>query len=274
MDLSAASNLETIDQNFDALTGSIGITHKFRQYLLFNMNIAQAFRAPNLSDLTKLGESKGDTYEIPNTTLEPEKMLSIDGGIKLNRSNLKGNLSVYYTRITDLLASASTIFSGSPIIVQGNDTLLVRTKKNIGDAVITGFESTIHYSINKYISLTSNLTYTYGENRSLNEPVGGIPPIFGLAGIQWGRGKYNIYFYSRFAGKQDRLSEDDKIDTRIPVGGTPGWQTHNVRFRTNISEQIRFQFSIENIFDYNYREHGSGINGPGRNFILSFNIRT
>ena len=79
--------------------------------------------------------------------------------------------------------------------------------------------------------------------------------------------------YTRFAGKQDRLSADDLDDPRIPAGGTPAWQTVNLRAGIGLFNGTYFQFSIENIFDVNYREHGSGVNGPGRNFVFSFEFR-
>jgi hemoglobin/transferrin/lactoferrin receptor protein len=77
----------------------------------------------------------------------------------------------------------------------------------------------------------------------------------------------------RFASKQDRLSADDKDDPRIPDGGTPGWQTYNLRAGLKLVNFGDLQFAVENIFDYNYRKHGSGVNGPGRNFILSLELK-
>jgi len=113
---------------------------------------------------------------------------------------------------------------------------------------------------------------TYGYNSTANEPVGKIPPAFGRIGFRWNR--ENTYFdlYMRFAFRQDRLSADDLDDPRIPKGGTPAWQTVNFRTGFSILSFGRCQVAVENIFDVNYREHGSGINGPGRNFIVSLEV--
>lgn len=113
------------------------------------------------------------------------------------------------------------------------------------------------------------VTTTYGQNTTNNEPVGGIPPSFGILGLKWDTETYYFDFYMRFATKQDRLSADDKDDPRIPEGGTPGWRIFNLRTGFNFLDFTNLQFAVENIFDYNYREHGSGVNGPGRNFIVS-----
>ncbi|HES59555.1 MAG TPA: TonB-dependent receptor [Caldithrix sp.] len=120
--------------------------------------------------------------------------------------------------------------------------------------------------------IRGNATLTYGQNTTLSEPIGGIPPLFGLFGIQYRHNKYKADLYTRFAAKQDRLSADDMDDPRIPNGGTPPWQTYNFRLNYQISAFLNAQFAVENILDYNYREHGSGMNGPGRNFIISIGI--
>jgi hemoglobin/transferrin/lactoferrin receptor protein len=70
------------------------------------------------------------------------------------------------------------------------------------------------------------------------------------------------------AGKQDRLAAGDKDDNRIPSGGTPGWNIFNV----NASYTMRFikvDLSLINLFNHDYRFHGSGMNGYGRSAFLS-----
>ncbi len=261
-----------IKQNFHSLTGSLGLIRKFNDKIFFNANIAQAFRAPNLSDISKLGESKGETYEVPNTNLKSEKMLSLDSGFKLDFSRLKGSISFYYSRISGLLASAPSTYNGSSTIEINGTTYKVKTKKNIGNAFIRGTEIEINYYLMPKLVFLFNLTSTYGQNTTANEPVGGIPPTFGLMGLEWRGKNFYLYFYSRFARKQNRLSQDNKDDPRIPPGGTPGWQTVNFRTAFNVKNWGNIEFAVENIFDINYRQHISGINGPGRNFILSFKI--
>ncbi len=268
----AAVQFGKIKQNFHSLTGSLGLIRKVNDKIFFNANIAQAFRAPNLSDISKLGESKGKTYEVPNTNLKPEKMLSLDSGFKFDFSRLKGELSFYYSRISGLLASAPTTYNGSSTIEINGTTYKVKTKKNIGNAFIRGTEIEMNYYLMPKLVFLFNLTSTYGQNTTANEPVGGIPPTFGLMGLEWRGENFHLYFYSRFARKQNRLSQDNKDDPRIPPGGTPNWQTVNFRTAFNVKNWGSIEFAAENIFDINYREYRSGINGPGRNFILSFKI--
>lgn len=272
LDSSFLNNNNSYEQSFKSLTFSLGTVYRITNYLHLNFNLGQAFRAPNLSDISKFGESKGEIFEVPNPDLEPEKMSSINLDIKINHSYFKMDGSVYYSKISDLLGSADTIYKGSSTIEFDSTILKIKSKQNIGEAHIFGAEGSFKYMFFKTWSIGGNVTWTYGENITINEPVGGIPPLFGLIGIYYDKIKYKVDFYMRFATKQDRLSEDDLDDPRIPNGGTPPWQTYNFRIKYMVSRFVSLQMALENIIDYNYREHGSGINGAGRNFIISLNI--
>jgi outer membrane receptor protein involved in Fe transport len=272
-DSGAAVNLGAVRQNFQALTGSLGLLCKLNPFLSLSANIAQAFRAPNLSDLAKLGESKGTIFEVPNTGLEPEKMFSADLGIRFYSERLHASVVGYYARIYDILASVDATYNNSPVIVRGQDTLKVKRKENVGNAYISGVETALHYRFYHSLSFYGNFAYTYGQNRTVNEPVGGIPPAFGTMGLRWDHGRYYADFFTRLAAKQNRLSADDQDDPRIPEGGTPAWQIYTFRSGIKLLDLLYFQFSVENVFDVNYREHGSGINSPGRNFVFEVQLR-
>jgi len=262
-----------IRQTFRSFTGNLGTTAQLVDHVYLNVNIGQAFRAPNLSDISKLGESKGNIYEVPNSQLEPEKMLSIDGGFKVDIDRFKADVSVYYARITDLIASAETTYHGSSTIEINDAVYKVKSKQNIGNAFIRGIEATVNLRFLESLMFHGNATYTYGHNTTEDEPIGGIPPLFSLMGFRWKKPLYDVDVYIRFAQKQDRLSADDLDDPRIPQGGTPGWQTVNIRMGYHLGNIGKCQFAVENIADVNYREHGSGMNGPGRNFILSLELK-
>ncbi len=261
-----------IDLNFQAVTGSLGMIYKPRPEILFRLNLAQAFRAPNLNDLSKFGESKGNIFEIPNKDLGAEKLSSIDLGCELKFSRLVFKTGVYYANIHDLIASADATYQGSATMFRDSVEYKIKSKQNTGTAYIRGLETGLQYGFYQNFNLYFTLTSTFGQNTKINEPIGGIPPTCGLAGLGWSGKGFSTDLYVRFATKQDRLSADDKDDPRIPSGGTPGWWIVNLRWLWYSTENTRLRFSIENLFDFNYREHGSGINGPGRNFIVSFEL--
>ena len=72
-------------------------------------------------------------------------------------------------------------------------------------------------------------------------------------------------------GKADDLSLKDESDgSRIPTNGTPGYILFGLRGGRSIGENSAISLAAENLGDEDYRVHGSGLNGPGRNFIVSF----
>lgn len=271
-DPASSFNLGMVQQDFQALTGSIGAVFTVTPSLYLTGNVAQAFRAPNLSDLSKIGESKGDTYEVPNPDLEPEKMVSFDLGVNLNTRRLAVRASSYYASINDLLATANGTYNGSSTIEVNGQTFQVKAKDNVGEAYLYGVEGALDFRLAPHLAAYGNVSYTYGQNTTKDEPIGGVPPVFGLAGLRWEHKAKTVEFFTRFAGEQDRLSSDDLDDPRIPNSGTPGWQTLNIRGSLTVWDYATLRLGVENILDTNYREHGSGVNGPGRNFIVSLEV--
>jgi len=61
-------------------------------------------------------------------------------------------------------------------------------------------------------------------------------------------------------------------DPRIPEGGTPGFVTHNVRAGIDLNRFGNFTVAWENITNQAYRLHGSGIDGPGTNLVLGYEL--
>jgi outer membrane receptor protein involved in Fe transport len=100
------------------------------------------------------------------------------------------------------------------------------------------------------------------------EPVRRIPPLFGRLALDFAPGAWSFGAEWLGADKQDRLAKGDTEDNRIPKGGTPGWQVLNLhagyawRF-------VSLRCSALNLFNADYRTHGSGVNGYGRSAFVT-----
>ncbi|MCF8213837.1 MAG: TonB-dependent receptor, partial [Chitinophagaceae bacterium] len=64
------------------------------------------------------------------------------------------------------------------------------------------------------------------------------------------------------ASPQRRLDAGDKADNRIPLGGTPGFNLLNL-YSGYQYKSLTFRLYWNNIFNADYRTHGSGVNGMG-----------
>ena len=262
-----------VAQTSSALTGSFGSQLALSEAINFVTNIAQGFRTPNLDDATKLGPGKGSSFfDIPNPDIDPEKSISFDAGFKIQSQKIRADIFGFYNFIDDLLVRRPAEFNGSPFIVDGGDTLSVFHKENAGEAYTAGFSASAEVQVTGNLALFGNLSYTYGQNTSDDDPLTGIPPLNGLAGLRWRHSSYRVELNTRFAVEQDRLALEDKADLRIPEGGTPGWLTLNLRLAIEVSRNISLKFTAANLLDRNYREHLSGFNAPGRNYVLAARV--
>lgn len=263
----------TLTQSPTAFTASVSSMYKLYDGVNFVTNIAQGFRAANMDDAVKLGAAKGDIFDVPNPDVRPEKSLSFDAGFKVASVRFRANVIGFYNRITDLLIREKATFNGLPYYVDGADTLSVYHRANAGRAYTVGFETDVHWVVAERTELYSNLAYTYGQDVSAGEPMTGIPPLNGVIGIRGKVQTLHLELFSRFAFEQKRLStEDREEDLRIPEGGTPGWMTLNTRVGWSVNDRVKINVAAMNMLDQNYREHVSGYNAPGRNFVLSVQL--
>jgi outer membrane receptor protein involved in Fe transport len=95
-----------------------------------------------------------------------------------------------------------------------------------------------------------------------------IPPTHGLATAKYAKQRWYLAAELQWAAEQNRLAQGDKDDNRIPKGGTPSWQVVNIHGGYQ-ARFVQLRTTLSNLFNEDYRTHGSGINGMGRAFTLS-----
>ena len=231
-------------------------------------SVAQAFRAPNIDDLSTLGPFDFGV-EVPPGNLEPERSVAFELGLKANTAGVAANLAVYRLQLRDLIDRQPATFEGSPIW----DGQPVYVRANVGEAYVQGIEADIEWRATSRLSLLGFLASTYGQQITADVPMRRIPPLNGLAGARY-RWSSGIWLEGtlRAAGAQTRLAPGDMADHRIPPGGTPGWAVANVVAGARIGGRLLLSGGLANVFNEAYRVHGSGIDGPGRNAWLSLRV--
>ena len=267
----------TYSQNFGNLSGLIGLSYKPDERLNITCSYSRGFRAPNFNDTVVLKVSNSGV-DAPSPYLKPEISNNFELGLKINDKKLAGGMFLFYNRLTNLIERKYGYYQGLPFFDENNNGIKdkgevpIFQKFNTGKSYICGSELYFSFKASSSIILNGNCFYTYGENISLKEPMSRIPPFMGKFGIRWYKTR-NLWIetFLRFATKQDRLSQRDILDTRIPEGGTPGYKTVNIKGGIEFSS-LKLNIIFENIFDELYKEHGSGIYSPGRNLSISINV--
>ena len=192
--------------------------------------------------------------DLPSLDLIPENSISYDIGIKTDFDKFRSQVFVYWLDLDDNIVPVS---AGSNQFTRDNQ-----------DSFIQGTELDAQYLVQGGWSVYGNMTYTFGKNEVTQAPLSRIPPTQGIFGVRWRDRRARNYFaiYTWIVKTQDRLDPVRDIgDERIPIGGTPGFATLNMRFGKTFGRCNRHRLSInlENITDEAYLVHGSGVFGTG-----------
>jgi hemoglobin/transferrin/lactoferrin receptor protein len=252
-----------------AWVGSVAAMHEIGSGVSLVGSISQAFRAPNVDDVSTLGAFDFGV-EVPSTEIAPETSVAYEAGIRVLRPAVSGSLVAYRTNLSDLIDRVRSDFQGLEIF----EGQRVYRRANVGRAHVYGFEADARWDIAARLGVVGNLTYTYGQQETTGQPMRRIPPLNGLVGGRW-LSSSQVWAEGsvRFAAKQDRLASGDLDDHRIPSGGTPGWIVVNASAGFPLLDSLDLVGGFYNIFDEAYRIHGSGIDGYGRSVWVGTHLR-
>jgi len=264
----------SVRDNWSKATASLRFSHRVGvdDRILFFAGVSQGFRAPNLSDLTRFDAARTNEIETPVIGLQPEQFTSYEFGTKFDDDNWTGQLALFHTTIKDMIIRTPT-----GRIIDGDNEI---GKRNSGDGYVNGIEAQLRYNLSGTWQLFGNLTWIRGEVDTfpdatpalVREPLDRQMPTQVNLGGRWQAHGGRAWFEALFsiADDQDRLSTRDRADTdRIPSEGTPGYSYFTVRGGWRLGNDWRLSVAVENVLDENYRIHGSGLNEPGRNLVLS-----
>lgn len=240
------------------------ISYQLNKQQSLYASYSTGYRAPNIDDMGTLG-LVDFRYEIPAFGLRPEKTMNTELGYKVQTKQLQASLAFYYMHLTNLINRVQ--LPGQQI-----NGYNVYIKENNQESFIRGFEYSFQYQWKNGWTLHSNGAYSFGQNTTRAEPMRRIPPFHGRSYLQWKPGKMMYMLEYVYAGSQTRLAQGDKDDNRIPKGGTPGWNILNMHASIDFNSVV-LRTGVANIFNQDYRMHGSGINGLGRNLYISAQFR-
>jgi hemoglobin/transferrin/lactoferrin receptor protein len=250
----------TLNPSAFVWNGSIlrGLTRHLNVFVSAN----SSFRAPNIDDLGTLG-IVDFRYETPNFSLNPEKSHNFQVGFKYRNQKLTGETYVFNQQLRNLIARVRV----DTQTVQG---YALYRKENIEKSTIQGIETAWKYTYTEGSYFEIAAAYTHGQNLTKAEPMRRIPPLNGRFAWHFSKKRWFSTLETLGATKQNRLAQGDKDDNRIPKGGTPAWLICNV-YGGYSFDNLNLNLAFQNLFNQDYRTHGSGVNGVGRSVSLSAN---
>jgi hemoglobin/transferrin/lactoferrin receptor protein len=264
-----------ISDHWSALAATARLSWLAAERTNLYAGVSQGFRAPNLSDLTRLDVARTNEIEVPNEGLDPERALAFEVGAKTRSGGFRGEVCVFHTILRDFIQRRPTDRE-----IDGD---VVVEKSNCGDGAIRGIEASGEVDLGSGVTAYSGVAYSYGKVESYAGPdsrkgldwIDRLPPLMGRAGLRFMPVEgVALEAGARFAGHAGRLSPGDVNDTeRIPSHGTSSWGVLDLRASWEALEGLTFSLALENALNETYRIHGSGVNEPGRNLSLAADYR-
>jgi len=268
----------SVERNWSAITGGVRLRRPLNRDSAVFAGLSQGFRTPSLYDLTSLDETS--VVETPNFKLQPEGFLQAEIGVRGRAVAWDWDISAWHTLIQDMIVRSPVATTGSEV---GKDN---------ADGWVQGAEiaTTLRWNSNWSSSFSASLmnglvaqrqaidsgVTPFGDLPIVDRPLDRLMPVQGYFSTRWEPGSFWWLEGRVWAmGKADKLSfRDERDSSRIPPGGTPSFRIASLVFGADLGRGKRLFIGVENLADVDYRVHGSGINGPGRNLLatLEFNF--
>lgn len=267
------------------LTGSFGLSYELNPGLNLISNISSGFRAPNIADLSEVGDRGSNLFQITNTKLRPEKTINYDLGFRQDNGRLSTEMVGYWLHYFDKIdrvETGSIVYENGEFKRRGTyttdpDEYVEVYNHNANSMDLLGVEFRTDYIFIPEVKSGLTFTYTWGELTNPDgskEPVNRVPPANGLFYLDYSPAdELSIRPQIRYAFAHRRISPDEVDDIRVSKDGTDGFVNLQLYVNYSTAENVHFKFVADNLADTAYREHASSLDGLGRNFTLAVSYR-
>ena len=233
---------------------------------------SQAFRAPNIDDLSGVKPSRTNVISQGSLEVKPEQFLTYEIGTRHVGKEVGLQAALFYTDIDDLITEQTVPGSGpaGEVLVKGT---------NGANGWLAGGEIEASWQLDRDWRASSFVAYVDGESdvyptgslTSVEQPISRLMPFTGSLALRWTheQGRFWVEGRTIAAAHEGRLNDADRADTsRFPPGGTPEYWVVMLSSGYKATDNLDLFLTLENVSDTSYRIHGSGVNQPGFNAIL------
>lgn len=265
-----------VKDSWDEVTANVNLRQELTERWNVYAGASQGFRAPTLSDLTSFTVARSGEQEIASPGLDAEHFLGYEIGSKVRTGELQLQAAWYWTDIEDQIVRTPT---GTTV---GTPPLPAIAKSNAGDGYVQGTELQLSYEVVERTTAFVVNSWQYGRvdgfdasRNPITDYTSRIMPMTTIVGVRWESlaGDFHCGTEVVRAEDADKLSVGDQADTqRVPPGGTPSYTLWNLRCGFRLDERATLEVACENATDVDYRVHGSGSNGLGRNFLVGMSV--
>lgn len=264
-------------ENWDAFVGSLRALYRLDSCWSVFGGVSQAFRAPNLDDLSGNQTAKSGIASLGSVQVDPEYFLTFETGVRHLTDTTSVQAAVFYTDVNDLITGVDFDSDGDGV-ADGSITT------NAAEAYSYGFELEGAWRFHPQWTLSGFTAWQEGREKSpvllggplVDQPMTRSYPLSGSVALRWTAPSEACWIEGRVlaAVREDRITAASQAsdDQRIPTGGTPGYIVASLRAGWTVNEHLDLIAGVENLTDEDYRNHGSGQNEPGLGAMIGARI--
>lgn len=247
--------------SWDDISASLRALYRLNDCWHLYGGVSQAFRAPNLSDLTGTQLALSGLTSHGTPSLDPEEFITAELGVRYQSETLAFSIAGFHTW-TDGAITNLTV---------GTDSFAT----NGQDGYLYGFEAEAVWLFRPGWQLSTGLAWQEGKTETAANGerwMTRLVPFSGSLALRWTHPSEKFWVEGRVIGAADadRIHPADQAadNQRIPTGGTPGYLVYMLHAGWRPTENFELTCGLENIADDDYRLHGSGQNEPGFGAIV------
>ncbi len=234
-------------RSFGAVSGSLGALLRLTGQFTLGASVARAFRTPDVHELYSEGPHlAANSFDVGNPSLDTETGLGIDVFGRITRQRLSAEVTWFRNTI------AGYIF---PQATGKLSRILLPIYQYVGeDALLTGFESLLGWSMPAGFTLEAAASYVHGTIRANDEPLPFMPPLQGRLAIGYSPVDWFVEAEGRMAGSQERTGQFEQPTDGYAVLGLSGGLRLTFAGRLHV-----VTLHLDNIGDTVYRNHLSRV---------------
>lgn len=129
------------------------------------------------------------------------------------------------------------------------------------DAIRLGGELEVKWQFAPNWSISSNLAYTYGKNRTDGKPLAQTPPLEWNNTLAFDNGKFSAGALWKLVAKQNRFSKGQGNIVGQDIGASAGFGVLSVNAGWKFNKYATLQGGVDNVFNKTYAEFVSRSGG-------------
>jgi len=277
-----------INKNDQAWSPSLGAIWTQEPVAMPFMNIGKGFRAPAAEEISASFTNQAHGYAyIPNSNLNPEKVLAKEVGIKGSVQRLKYAISYFDNTYDDFISQYTFNTETSPNGMATCALAQCYQYQNAPKASIQGMDLRLEYRHNPQWLFKAGYVRTSGSETTLagvDQPINTVQPERIILSADYHQGTWGAATSLKYVGAK---KQEDIAGATANTYAPSSYTIINARGHYKANKQLNLYAGINNLFDKKYIDwaniSSSGLTNTGntaasdyhtssgRNFFVSMN---